>query len=127
MPIHLDHALVPCRDKQKSAKQLGELLGVPYGQAHVGPFHEVYVNEGTTLAFVETDQPFPIYHFCFRVDDADFDRILARVQAAGIPYRSDVHGPDDRQISTRFGGRAFYWHEPDGHAWEALTVSYARR
>jgi hypothetical protein len=25
------------------------------------------------------------------------------------------------------GGRIVYWNEPDGHQWEMLTVSYARR
>jgi hypothetical protein len=46
---------------------------------------------------------------------------------AGIPYRSDVHGPVDFQINTRHGGRIVYWNEPDSHQWEMLTVSYARQ
>ncbi|RYF57560.1 MAG: VOC family protein, partial [Comamonadaceae bacterium] len=28
---------------------------------------------------------------------------------------------------TAHGGRIVYWNEPDGHQWEMLTVSYARR
>lgn len=127
MPIDLDHTIVPCRDQQRSASRLAELLGVPHGPAQAGPFHEVYVNDGTTLDFQDTDEDYPVYHFCFRVDDATFDRILERVRKAGIPYRSDVRGPVDHAVSTRFGGRGFYWNEPDGHQWEVLTVSYARR
>ena len=80
-----------------------------------------------TLDFIETDQHFPIYHFCFRVDEKEFDSILARITAAGIKYRSTVRGAADMQISTQFGGRMIYWNEPDGHQWEILTVSYARR
>jgi hypothetical protein len=38
-----------------------------------------------------------------------------------------VHGPVDFQIDTELGGRIVYWNEPDGHQWEMLTVSYARR
>ena len=53
-------------------------------------------------------------------------RILGRIKAAGIPYRSAVRGPVDMQINTHQGGRGFYWNEPDGHPWEVLTVSYAR-
>ena len=30
------------------------------------------------------------------------------------------------QLNTRLGGRNFYWNDSDGHAWEVLTVSYAR-
>jgi hypothetical protein len=38
-----------------------------------------------------------------------------------------VHGPVDSRINTQHGGAIVYWNEPDGHQWEMLTVSYARR
>lgn len=126
MTIHLDHTIVPTRHQVASAQQLAELLGVPWSAQSIGPFSAVYVNDGLTLDFLDTDEAFPIYHFCFRVDDAAFDAILARIQAAGIAYRSSVRGPDDGQVSTFMGGRGIYWNVPDGHQWEMLTVSYAR-
>ena len=85
------------------------------------------MNEGLTLDFVETADPFPIYHFCFRVDQAAFDTVLARIRAAGVAYRSSVRGPMDVQVNTDCGGNMVYWNEPDGHPWEMLTVSYARQ
>jgi hypothetical protein len=66
------------------------------------------------------------YHFCFRVSQEEFESILGRINAAGIEYRSNVHGPTDMQINTQYGGSIVYWNEPDGHQWEILTVSYAR-
>jgi catechol 2,3-dioxygenase-like lactoylglutathione lyase family enzyme len=71
--------------------------------------------------------PFPVLHFCFRVGEEELDEILGRIRAAGIPYRSAVRGPVDRQVDTHHGGRIVYWNEPDGHQWEMLTISYARR
>ena len=126
MTIQLDHTIVPSHHKVASAQRLAELLGVPWEAAGVGPFSPVYVNDGLTLDFIDTDEPYPIYHFCFRVTDEEFDAILRRIEAAGIDYRSTVRGPMDRQISTLLGGRGIYWNEPDGHQWEMLTVSYAR-
>ena len=126
MTIELDHSIVPSRDKVAAARLLGELLGVPWAPTGLGPFAPVYVNDGLTLDFIDTDEAFPVYHFCFRVSDADFDAILARLRAAGIAYRSSVRGPQDGQVITQFGGRGLYWNEPDGHQWEMLTVSYAR-
>ena len=76
------------------------------------------------LDFIDTDEAFPIYHFCFRVEPADFAAILERIRAAGIPFRSDVHGPVDMQVHPEYGN--VYWNVPDGHMWEMLTVSYAR-
>ena len=91
-----------------------------------GPFSPVYVNDGLTLDFDQWAEPVPRLHYCFRVEPAQFDAILARIEAAGIPFRSTPHGPDDRRINPAFGGRLVYWSEPDGHAWEVLTVSYER-
>jgi len=127
MTIELDHTIVPSRHKLASAQRLGELLGVPWGEAAIGPFAAVYVNDGLTLDFIDTDEDFPIYHFCFRVPQDEFDAILARIKAAGIPYRSTVRGPVDMQVSTEFGGQGLYWNDPDGHQWEMLTASYARQ
>ncbi|MDC8756573.1 VOC family protein [Janthinobacterium fluminis] len=126
MTIQLDHFIVPTHHQIASARQLAELLGVAWEKTSIGPFSPVYLNDGLTLDFLETDEPFPVHHYCFRVGQAEFDAILGRIQAAGIPYRSTVRGPDDMQISTQFGGNSFYWNEPDGHQWELLTVSYAR-
>ena len=126
MTIHLDHTIVPSRNQIASAKLLAELLGVPWAASAIGPFSPVYVNDGLTLDFIDTDEDFPVYHFCFRVTQQDFDAILGRIKAAGISYRSNVHGPVDMQINTQYGGNIVYWNEPDGHQWEILTKSYAR-
>jgi len=126
MVIELDHVIVSARDQRASARRLAELLGVRWAVSGVGPFSPVYVNDGLTLDFIDDDGPFPIQHFCFRVDDKTFDAILDRLKAAGISYRSSVRGPQDMQVNTDYGGRLVYWNEPDGHQWEILTVSYAR-
>ena len=127
MSIDLDHLLVPSRNKTASAKLLADLLGVPWSESGVGPFAPVYVNDGLTLDFDDWSDPIPRIHYCFRVDQAEFDAILGRIKSAGIAYRSNVHGPVDMQVNTRNGGSIVYWNEPDGHQWELLTQSYARQ
>jgi len=127
MTVHLDHVMVPCRNKVASAKLLAHLLGVPWASSGIGPFAPVFVNDGLTLDFDETDQPFPLTHFAFRVGEAEFEAILGRIKAAGIAYRSNVHGPVDMKVDKAHGGSIVYWNEPDGHQWEILTVSYARQ
>jgi hypothetical protein len=78
------------------------------------------------MDFAEREQ-FGSHHYCFHVSNEEFDQIFARVQAAGIKHRSSPRGPDDLAFNTRLGGRNFYWTDGDGHIWEVLTVSYARR
>jgi catechol 2,3-dioxygenase-like lactoylglutathione lyase family enzyme len=125
--IQLDHLIVPSKDRVSSARFLAELLGVPWSESGVGPFSPVYVSDSLTLDFDQHEDGFPILHFCFRVSDAEFDAIFARIKAAGLAYRSNPHGPEDHRINTAHGGRIVYWGEPDGHVWEMLTESYARR
>lgn len=127
MSIELDHVIVSAKNQQAAAKLLAELLGVPWAEAGIGPFSPVYVNDGLTLDFITDEGPFPVEHFCFRVTEAEFEAILGRIKAAGITYRSAVRGPEDRQVNTQYGGKMVYWNEPEGHQWEMLTVSYARR
>jgi catechol 2,3-dioxygenase-like lactoylglutathione lyase family enzyme len=127
MSIELDHTIVPSRDRRAAAELLATLLGVPWAESGTGPFSPVYVSESLTLDFDQADGPFPVQHYCFRVSEAEFDGILARIRARGIAYRSTPHGPVDKKVNTQHGGRIVYWSEPDGHVWEMLTVSYARQ
>jgi hypothetical protein len=127
MAIQLDHFIVPCRDQVASASLLAGLLGVPWEETTLGGFSPVYVNDGLTLDFQQTDEDYPVAHYCFRVSQQEFDTILARINAAGIKYRSRVGGAVDMQSNKEYGGDMVYWNEPDGHQWEMLTVSYARK
>ena len=127
MSIELDHTIIPSRDKKAAAQLLAELLDVPWSPSGIGPFSAVYVNDGLTFDFDEVGDSFPLHHYCFRVNETEFDAIFERVKARGIQYRSTPLGPVDMKINTHHGGRIVYWNEPDGHVWEALTVSYARK
>jgi catechol 2,3-dioxygenase-like lactoylglutathione lyase family enzyme len=127
MTIELDHLMVPARDRVASAKLLAELLGVPWSESGIGPFSPVFVSDGLTLDFDEWTDPLPAIHYCFRVGPDEFDAILARMRDRGIAYRSSVHGPVDHQVGAHHAGRIVYWNVPDGHVWEMLTESYARK
>lgn len=124
MTIQLDHTIVPSHSKIASARLFTELLDVPWAETGAGPFPPVYVNDGLTLDFIETDEDFPVYHFSFRVSQEEFDAILERIKTAGIKYRSAVRGAADMRVILQYGN--ICWNEPDGHQWEMLTVSYAR-
>ncbi len=124
MAIRLDHVIVPSHHRVASAKFLATLLDVPWEESR-GEFTPVYVND--TLTFDFADRPeFERHHYCFHVEDAEFDAIFGRIQAAGLTYRSRPRGDDDMQINRRLGGKNVYWQDPDGHLWEMLTISYAR-
>ena len=125
MAILLDHVIVPSRDPVAAAGSLAGILDVPWDEA-VGHFTPVYVNVTLTLDF-DREERFDSHHYCFHVSEQEFDGIFDRVRKAAIKYRSTPTGGDDMAVNTRLGGRNFYWNDSDGHVWEVLTVSYARR
>ena len=127
MSIELDHTIIPSRDRRAAAELLARILDVPWSESGVGPFCPVYVNPGLTLDIDQADDGFPTLHYCFRMTGPEFDGVVSRLQALGIAFRSSPHGAVDMRIDTQHGGRIVYWSEPDGHVWEALTLSYARR
>ena len=127
MTIELDHAIVPSRDRKAAAEMIARIFDVPWSETGVGPFCPVYVNDGLTLDIDQVEGELPVLHYCFRMSDPEFDALVDRLRVLGIAYRSTPHGAADMQINAQHSGRIVYWSVPDGHVWEALTVSYARR
>jgi catechol 2,3-dioxygenase-like lactoylglutathione lyase family enzyme len=120
MAIVLDHTIVPARDKDASARFFAQIFDLPYSGAS-GHFAPVRVNDALTFDFDNRDT-FESHHYAFHISDAEFDAILARLQAAGRQYGSGPNSPRDGQINTRRGGRGFYFQDLDGHLLEVMTV-----
>jgi len=120
MAIVLDHTIVPARDKEESARFFARIFGLPYAgtASHFAP---VQVNETLTLDF-DTDDDFKMHHYAFKVSEAEFEAIFARIEAEGIAYGSGPFSPRDMKINRRGGGRGCYFHDPAGHLLEILTV-----
>lgn len=119
MAITLNHTIVPAHDKEASARFFAEIMGLTYAGPH-GHFAPVRVNDTLTLDFDNWEQ-FDHHHLAFHVSDAEFDGILARVQAKGIAYGSQPNAQDNREINHRLGGRGFYFPDPNGHSFEVMT------
>ena len=128
MAIHLDHTIVPARDKVASATFFARIFGLDYNGPH-SHFAPVRVNEQLTLDFDERGE-FEPHHYAFKVGDAEFDAIFDRVKAEGIPYGSGPRSRTDMQINHRRGGRGFYFDDPNGHVLEVpdrLTRAHSAR
>ncbi|MBA0053307.1 VOC family protein [Streptomyces sp. AJS327] len=127
MAIQLNHTIVHATDKRASAHHLAHVLGLEVG-ADTGPFTPVDTGNGVTLDFAnhpgDDGQGIQSQHYAFLVSEEEFDGIFARVQEQGITYYSGPTYDDPGNINRRDDGRGFYWHDPDGHAMEVLTVPY---
>ncbi|SLN65032.1 VOC family protein [Oceanibacterium hippocampi] len=122
MTIHLDHTIVPARDRDGSARFLSEILGLPSPQT-VGPFAIVRIGD-TSLDFVAAEDDIHPQHYAFLVSEAEFDAIFRRIRDRGLPYWADPGRRDEDRINRWDGGRGVYWDDPNGHLLEIITRPY---
>jgi catechol 2,3-dioxygenase-like lactoylglutathione lyase family enzyme len=123
MSVQLNHTIVWCRDRQRSATFLAEILGRP-APARFGPFLVVEVDNGASLDFHEVDGKVAAQHYAFLVGEDDFDDIFGRIRDRGLKHWADPGQTKVGQINHNDGGRGVYFEDPDGHLLEVITRPY---
>lgn len=119
----LNHTIVWSRDRHRAADFLAEILGLPAPR----PFYHFQVVElgnGVSLDFMDHPDPIDTQHYAFLVSDAEFDAGLERVKARGLTFWADPARREAGEINHHFGGRGFYFENPDGHLLELITRPY---
>jgi len=123
MGIRLNHTIVSCHDKQRSATFFTEILGLAASKPF-GPFLVVELSNGVSLDFYEVDREIASQHYAFLVGEDDFDQIFGRIRERGLEYWADPGQRRLGQINRNDGGRGVYFEDPDGHLLEIITRPY---
>jgi catechol 2,3-dioxygenase-like lactoylglutathione lyase family enzyme len=121
--VQLNHTIVWCRDKRKSATFLAEILGLP-SPTRFGPFLVVELSNAVSLDFHDTDDTIASQHYAFLINEDDFDQIFSRIRERGLGYWADPGQHRAGEINRSDGGRGVYFEDPDGHLLEVITRSY---
>ena len=119
----LNHTIVWCSDKQRSADFLTDILGLPPARAF---FHFLVVDlkNGVSLDYYQKDGPVSPQHYAFLVSDEEFDAGFQRIKSRGLTYWADPARTQQGQINHHFGGRGVYFFDPDEHLLEMITKPY---
>ncbi|MFB7506919.1 VOC family protein [Streptomyces broussonetiae] len=124
--VQLNHTAVYASDRHLSAEFIAAILGLKVG-APFGPFLPVDLGNGVTLDYYEKrDEPIQSQHYAFIVPEAQFDTMIARLEAVGVTYYADPGHTEPGRINRLFGGRGAYFDDPDGHNLEIMTRPYVR-
>jgi catechol 2,3-dioxygenase-like lactoylglutathione lyase family enzyme len=124
MSVQLNHTIVSCRDQQRSAAFLAEILGLPPA-TRFGHFLVVEADNHVSLDFSETSGEITAQHYAFLVGEEDFNASFGRIRERGLTYWADPGQTRREEINTRDGGRGLYFEDPDGHLLEILTRPYS--
>ncbi|MCT7374695.1 VOC family protein [Chelativorans salis] len=123
MAVDFNHTIVWSRDRSASAAFLAEMLGLP-APSKFGPFDVVKTNNGVNVDFAEKAGEISAQHYAFLVNEVEFDEILSRIRAKGLPYWADPAQQKDGEINTHDGGRGLYFEDLNGHLLEIITRPY---
>ena len=119
----LNHTIVWCSDKQRSADFLTSLLGLPAARPF-SHFLVVELDNGVSLDFLQKDGPVSTQHYAFLVSDSEFDSAFDRIQSQAIQYWADPARTKSNEINRLHDGRGVYFADPDGHLMELITKPY---
>jgi catechol 2,3-dioxygenase-like lactoylglutathione lyase family enzyme len=121
--FYLDHTIVPSHDKEASARFFARIFGLEY-RGLWGHFAPVKVNETLSLDFDDGYERFDSMHYAFITSDDEFDTVLQRVKDENLTFGSGPSSAEDGEINHHFGGRGFYFRDPNGHLLEIITHTY---
>ena len=119
----LNHTIVWCSDKARSAEFLTGILGLPPART----FHHFLVvdlSNRVSLDFFQKEGPVARQHYAFLVSEAEFDAAFARIEDQALAYWADPARTRRGEINRHDGGRGVYFEDPDGHLLEIITRPY---
>jgi len=119
----LNHTIVWCSDKQRSAAFLTDILGLPPARSFFH-FLVVVLKNGVSLDYYQKDGEIARQHYAFLVSDEEFDAGFGRIKSQGLKYWADPARTQEGQINHHFGGRGVYFFDPDEHLLEMITKPY---
>ena len=124
MAARLNHTIVWCRDQQKSATFLTEILGLPPPRRFFGFLVVDLANDVSVDYMAAESEPIALQHLAFLVDEGEFDGALARVRERTQEIWADPAKTQPGRVNHHFGGRGVYFDDPDGHLLEIITTPY---
>jgi hypothetical protein len=102
----LHHAIIPSKDHLHAAQFLGTLFGLdPEPPTHRFPWSPSLTVGGVKLMFCQAPQV-PV-HLAFHVTPAEFDDILARIQAGAVTHGDNPQDPSNAKIRTDERGHGY--------------------
>ncbi len=123
MSVELNHLIVFCSDKERSATFITELFGLPPA-TDFSVFKNVELDDGVALDYDEIDGPVTPGHYAFLVGEDDFTAIYGRIVDQGLDHWADPARRRAGEINHNDGGRGVYFPDPDGHLLEIITRPY---
>lgn len=124
MTVTLNHTIVTAGDNQEAARFFATIMGLeclPPAGAH-GHFVPVRVNAELTLDYMSVAEPAG-HHLAFDVDPETFDRILARLREADVPFGNRPDALDNGRVDHPFRPRGLFFADAARNLYEVMSAA----
>lgn len=119
----LNHTIVWCSDKPRSAEFLTGILGLAPARTFF-QFLVVELENGVSLDYYQKEGAIAPQHYAFLVSNSEFDAAFGKIEEQDLTYWADPARTKPGEINTHFGGRGVYFADPDNHLLELITKPY---
>jgi len=123
MSVELNHTIIWCADKARSADFMTGILGLPPARTF---FHFLVVDlaNNVSVDFYQKEGAVAPQHYAFLVSEPEFDAAMNRIGEQNVQYWADPARSRPGEINHHYGGRGVYFADPDGHLLEIITRPY---
>ena len=123
MTVELNHTIIWCSDKVRSAAFMTGVLGLPPARTFLH-FLVVDLANKVSVDFFQKDGAIAPQHYAFLVSDSEFDAAMNHIGEHNIQFWADPARTKPGEINTHYGGRGAYFADPDNHLLEIITRPY---
>ncbi len=123
MSVELNHTIIWCSDKARSAAFMTDILGLPPARTFLH-FLVVDLANNVSVDFYQKDGAVAPQHYAFLVSEDEFDAAMNRIGERDVQYWADPARSKPGEINHHYGGRGAYFADPDGHLLEIITRPY---
>ena len=119
--LNIDHLILLASDCEKSGRFLAEILGSEYRGLNGRGQAEVAINDSFTLIYAPGEVTRPT-HLAFHADVDRIFRAKAMLTKLGWQYGSDSKNASNMKDDHSYGGKGFYFNDPNGHKLEIFSM-----
>ncbi len=123
MSVELNHTIICCSDKARSAAFMTGILGLPPARTFLH-FLVVDLANNVSVDFYQKEGAVAPQHYAFLVSEDEFDAAMNRIGERDVQYWADPARSKPGEINHYYGGRGAYFADPDGHLLEIITRPY---
>ena len=123
MSVELNHTIIWCSDKARSAAFMTGILGLPPARTFLH-FLVVDLANNVSVDFYQKEGAVAPQHYAFLVGEGEFDAAMNRIGEQAVQYWADPARTKPGEINHHYGGRGVYFADPNGHLLEIITRPY---